>query len=80
MTSVNRDFWRHAPPREKTAGTVGRAGEEAPDFPLYCRRLGFFPEVAEHETVADLFLPLKESNSRKSGNRFSVRNYEKTTG
>jgi AraC family transcriptional regulator len=36
-----------------------QSGEEARDFPLYCQRLSFFPEVAEHETVADLFLPLK---------------------
>lgn len=35
------------------------SGEEARDFPLYCQRLAFFPEVAEHETVAELFLPLK---------------------
>jgi AraC family transcriptional regulator len=35
------------------------SGEEARDFPIYCQRLSFFPEVPEHETVADLFLPLK---------------------
>lgn len=35
------------------------SGEEARDFPLYCQRLSFFPEVAEHEAVAELFLPLK---------------------
>ena len=35
------------------------SGEEAGDFPLYCRRLSFFPEVPEHEAVAELFLPLK---------------------
>ncbi len=35
------------------------SGEEARDFPLYCQRLAFFPEVPEHEAVADLFLPLK---------------------
>jgi AraC family transcriptional regulator len=35
------------------------SGEEARDFPLYCQRLSFFPEVSEHETVAELFLPLK---------------------
>ncbi|WP_327791972.1 GyrI-like domain-containing protein [Gluconobacter japonicus] len=29
------------------------------DFPLYCQRIAFFPEVPEHEAVADLFLPLK---------------------
>lgn len=35
------------------------SGEETMDFPLYCQRLAFFPEVPEHETVAELFLPLK---------------------
>jgi AraC family transcriptional regulator len=34
------------------------SGEEARDFPLYCQRLAMFPEVPEHETVAELFLPL----------------------
>jgi AraC family transcriptional regulator len=35
------------------------AGEEPRDFPLYCRRLTFFPEVPEHEAVTELYLPLK---------------------
>lgn len=35
------------------------SGEGARDFPLYCQRVSFFPEVPEHEAVADLFLPLK---------------------
>lgn len=35
------------------------SGEEARDFPLYCQRIAFFPEVPEHEAVADLFLPIK---------------------
>ncbi len=35
------------------------SGEEARDFPIYCQRLSFFPEVPEHETAAELFLPLK---------------------
>lgn len=35
------------------------SGEEARDFPLYCQRIAFFPEVPEHEAVAALFLPLK---------------------
>ncbi|MDQ1157220.1 AraC family transcriptional regulator [Sphingomonas sp. SORGH_AS 950] len=35
------------------------SGEEARDFPLYCQRITFFPEVPEHEAVAELFLPLK---------------------
>jgi len=28
-------------------------------LPIYCQRLSFFPEVPEHEAVAELFLPLK---------------------
>ena len=36
------------------------SGEEARDFPVYCQRLSFFPEVPEHEAVAELFLPLKQ--------------------
>jgi len=35
------------------------SGEEARDFPIYCQRLSIFPEVPEHEAVAELFLPLK---------------------
>ena len=35
------------------------SGEEARHFPIYCQRLSFFPEVLEHETVAEVFLPLK---------------------
>ena len=35
------------------------SGEEARDFPLYCQRVTFFPDVPENETVTGLFLPLK---------------------
>lgn len=35
------------------------SGEEARDFPIYCQRLSFFPEVPEMEAMAELFLPLK---------------------
>ncbi|HEY7644292.1 MAG TPA: GyrI-like domain-containing protein [Hyphomicrobiales bacterium] len=35
------------------------SGEELRDFPIYCQRLSFFPEVPEHEAVAEVFLPLK---------------------
>jgi AraC family transcriptional regulator len=35
------------------------SGEDARDFPIYCQRLSLFPEVPEHEAVADVFLPLK---------------------
>ena len=44
----------------KNSHSPARAsGEEARDFSIYCQRLGFFPEGPEHETVAELFLPLK---------------------
>jgi AraC family transcriptional regulator len=35
------------------------SGEEPRDFPLFLRRVSFFPEVAENEAVTDVFLPLK---------------------
>ncbi|MCW3835337.1 GyrI-like domain-containing protein [Sphingomonas canadensis] len=35
------------------------SGEEPRDFPLYCQRVRFFPDVPEHEAVTDLFLPLR---------------------
>ena len=35
------------------------SGEEPRDFPLFCQRVRFFPEVAEHDAVTDLFLPLR---------------------
>jgi AraC family transcriptional regulator len=35
------------------------SGEESGDFPLYCQRVTFFPDVPEHEAITDFFLPLK---------------------
>ncbi|MHA4838664.1 AraC family transcriptional regulator [Sphingopyxis sp. MSC1_008] len=36
------------------------SGEEARDFPIYCRRhLNFFPDPAVQDVVVELFLPLK---------------------
>jgi AraC family transcriptional regulator len=35
------------------------SGREPRDFPLYCQRVSFFPAVAEHEAITDIFLPLK---------------------
>lgn len=35
------------------------SGRELRDFPLYCQRISFFPAVAEHEAITDIFLPLK---------------------
>ena len=35
------------------------SGEEPRDFPLFCQRVRFFPEVAEHDAITDLFLPIR---------------------
>lgn len=35
-----------------------QSGEELRDFPLFCQRISFFPDVPEHEAVTDIFLPL----------------------
>jgi AraC family transcriptional regulator len=35
-----------------------QSGEEPRDFPLYCQRIRFFPDVPEHEAVTDIYLPL----------------------
>jgi hypothetical protein len=47
--------------RLRQSQVVGRYTdfEEARDFPIYCQRPSFFPEVPEYEAVAELFLPLK---------------------
>jgi AraC family transcriptional regulator len=34
------------------------SGEEPRDFPLFCRRVSFFPDVPEREAVTELYLPL----------------------
>ncbi len=34
------------------------SGEEPGDFPLFARRIAFFPDVPEHEAVTELYLPL----------------------
>ncbi|MDV6332628.1 AraC family transcriptional regulator [Asticcacaulis sp. 201] len=36
-----------------------QSGEELRGFPLYCRRIRFFPDVTENEATAELYLPLK---------------------
>lgn len=35
-----------------------QSGEETRDFPLYCQRVAFFPDVPEHEAITDIFLPI----------------------
>jgi AraC family transcriptional regulator len=36
-----------------------QSGEEPRDFPLFCQRVKFFPDVPEHEAITDFFLPLR---------------------
>ncbi len=36
-----------------------QSGVELRDFPLFFQRVSLFPDVAEHEAVTDVFLPLK---------------------
>lgn len=42
------------------------SGEEPRDFPPFCQRVSFFPDVPEHASVTDIFLPLKEATSNTS--------------
>jgi AraC family transcriptional regulator len=35
------------------------SGEEPRDFPLFMQRVTFFPDVAEHQAITDVYLPLK---------------------
>ncbi|MBY0548573.1 MAG: AraC family transcriptional regulator [Candidatus Obscuribacterales bacterium] len=35
-----------------------QSGEEVRDFPLYCQRVAFFPDVPENEAITDIFLPI----------------------
>jgi AraC family transcriptional regulator len=36
-----------------------QSGEETRDFPLYCQRVSFYPDVPQNEAVTTIFLPLK---------------------
>ncbi|WP_319381821.1 AraC family transcriptional regulator [Thiomicrorhabdus sp.] len=38
---------------------LGEHQESARDFPVFFEYLNFFPEVAEHEQITDIFLPLE---------------------
>jgi AraC family transcriptional regulator len=40
-------------------GWLPRSGEEPADRPPFAQRVRFFPDVAEHEAVTDVFLPLR---------------------
>jgi AraC family transcriptional regulator len=35
------------------------SGEEPRDFPLFLRRVAFFPDVPDSEAVTDIYLPLR---------------------
>jgi AraC family transcriptional regulator len=35
------------------------SGEQLRDFPLFFERVSFFPEVAEHQMITDIYLPLR---------------------
>ena len=35
------------------------SGRELRDFPIFAQRVRFFPDVPEHESITDLYLPLK---------------------
>lgn len=41
------------------ADWLPRSGEELRDFPMFVQRVAFFPDVAEHEAITDVFVPLK---------------------
>ena len=41
------------------ANWLPASGEEPRDFPLFLRRVKFFPDVPEHEAVSELHLPLR---------------------
>lgn len=36
------------------------SGEELRDFPIYCQRISFCPDVPEHESRTELYLPLAD--------------------
>lgn len=40
------------------------SGERVRDFPLFFQRITFFPDVAELESITDIFLPLQDAASR----------------
>lgn len=35
------------------------SGQELRDFPMFCRRVSFFPDVPEEQAITELFLPLQ---------------------
>ena len=41
------------------ANWLPASGEELRDFPLFMRRVTFFPDVPDSEAVTDIYLPLR---------------------
>lgn len=42
------------------------SGESVRDFPLFFQRICFFPDVPEHESITDIFLPLQDATQPAS--------------
>lgn len=45
------------------SGWLPESGEELRDFPVFLQRVRFFPDVPEHESIVDIFLPLRSPPS-----------------
>ena len=58
LRHVGSDDHLHAAIAYLYAQWLPRSGEEPRDFPLFVRRVRFYPDVSEHEAVVDIFLPL----------------------
>jgi AraC family transcriptional regulator len=41
------------------ADWLPQSGEELADFPLFFHRVNLFPDIAEHEMITDIYMPLK---------------------
>lgn len=46
------------------ASWLPESREELRDFPPFLQRVSFFPDVAEHEAVTDIFVPLRDRPGR----------------
>ncbi|WP_298814761.1 AraC family transcriptional regulator [uncultured Roseibium sp.] len=46
--------------RELYGKWLPSSGEDLRDFPLFVERVSFFPDVAEHEAITDIYLPLQQ--------------------
>jgi AraC family transcriptional regulator len=45
--------------RHLYSGWLPASGEELRDFPLFMRRVAFFPDVPDSEAISDIYLPLR---------------------